>query len=559
MNDKEKDGRRKSVVGGFLRKGKGGKKKKSVVADIVDDEDTTGSILLSRRVPLTTPKPKSKAKKARRKKNKTRGVRETGPEEPEFWQGFAVDMEESDIESDLEDDAGSIHSSMQKHSGAQIFDCRTIEEEAFDEEEDFFASATPRAQVDLSKDAVPENATTVTTEDFSNYVSNRFELPEEPLVFNPNNHWQKVGGEKAPSANANHYENDGGDKPAVEAYAEDETIEVTLPVDKDKKFDENAPADVIDEESTFGAGRSIAAAPVADNGPGPLTQAAVMDSANIFPMENFRWNAAFPNEDEALTAKGAPLPGPSNDSITRALAPGASGENEMQAADSPQEVSAGDILVDLETTLQDEDNSASLTVASGGRSRFKPLRRKKKSKPTKSKARDQATGIDAESLLSTAESDSAMNFGQLVPEEDETPANHQASHPVYNTPSKEIDETTTADEEGRRPEVSVITPPEKTDTPDSQVNVSIDTSIFDGVEVLMDADTTSKSISDPVIDNPVDTTTASSSITKPPTSTSAIVEDDEEMPIVAPSTITATRFRVRSLGRNYKAMDDVEL
>ena len=479
VQDKEKDGRRKSVVGNLLRKGKGAKKKKSVVADIVEDEDTTGSILLSARVPTTKPRPKPKTKKARRKKNKTRGVRETGPEEPEFWQGFAVDMEESDIESDLEDDAGSIHSSMQRHSGPQIFDCRTIEEEAFDEEEDFFASTTPRAQVDLSNDAVPENATTVTTEEFSNYFSNRFEFPEEPLVFNPNYHWQKVGGEKAPSTNANDNENDGGDKPAgveVEASAEDETVEVTVPVDKDKEVDENAPADVIDEESAFGAGRSIAsavtlkasaslfigddncaalettttsrsvpakAAPVADNGPGPLTQAAVMDSrpTSMFPMENFRWDAAFSvKKDPSSAENAAKFDTPEKADV---IATNASDEIEVSVGDSPREVSAGDILVDLETTLKDEDVSVAVSTTSG-KTRLKSLRRtKKKTKTTKkSKAAVQSSGIDGESLLST-ESSSAMNFGQIVPEEEDDPS---------GTPA----------------------------------NVSIDTS-FDGVEVSMDS------------------------------------------------------------------------
>ena len=587
MDDKDKDGRRKSVVGSLLRKGKGAKKKKSVVADIVDDEDTAGSILLSARVPTTKPKPKPKAKKARRKKNKTRGVRETGPEEPEFWQGFAVDMEESDIESDMEGDAGSFHSSMQRRSAPQIFDCRTIEEESFDEEENFFASTTPRGQVDLSKDAVLEDAATVTTEEFSNYVSNRYEFPEEALVFNPDNNWQKVGVEKDPSENSD----DEKDVDEATIAGGEAAVDNKIPPAQAAVNGNESAFGADDEESAFGAGRSIASAvtlkasaslfveddapdevaasrsapvaepPAIDNSPGPLTQAAVIDSANIFPMENFRWDAAFPNEEEALTVDDGPQSDPSNPSNTHDYAPNASEGPEMQSADSPPEVSAGDILVDLETSLKDEDVSVAISAASG-RPRFKSLLRKKKN--SKSKATEQTPVIDAESLIGTTDSSDAMNFDQLVPKEDEFSAAHHGSHPVYSTPSKEIGQGTKIDKQ--QSNVNVITPPEsslqrrlsQTEAPDAEVNVSIDTSLFDGVEVSMDADAAPKSISDPVTEAPKDAATAS--ITKPLESTSStVVEDDEDMPIVAPSTITATRFRVRSRGRNYKAMDDVQL
>ena len=453
---KDKDGGRKSLVGSLLRKSKDSDNKKSVVADIVDEEDTSGSILLSARRPR--PRPKAKSKKSRAKKNKTRGVnKEAGPEAPEFWQGFTVDMEESDIESDWEDDGGSFQTSVQKRSIPKVFDIRPIEEEEEEsgdsnapDVDDPFASPTPHVQCDFSKDALSEDAVAVTPEEFSSYVSKRYVFPEEPLIFKP----------------------------------DEGTTSMSPP----------------------------ASAPTSDDGPGPLTQAAIEDSANIFPMENFRWEATFGGENK-LAAEASEPTNPASQAENVGVAPETSGKAELnvESSASPREVSADDILVDLEGALQTKDK-----YVASSKSRLKSLFRKNNNEANEQKPSKPDNGAAA--LLMSVEGDGAMNFGRVdIPSEDE--------------PSS------------------------------SRVNISLNRSA-DEVEVAMDA---ASRRSSGHTEAPVDA--ASLPSTEKAAALYARVEEleskvaeneEEEMPVIAPSTITMTRFHVRPTGRTYKATDNVQ-
>jgi len=454
---KDKDGGRKSLVGSLLRKSKDSDNKKSVVADIVDDEDTSGSILLSAR--RSRSRPKSKSKKSRAKKNKMRGVnKEAGPEAPEFWQGFTVDMEESDIESDWEDDGGSFQTSVQKRSTPKVFDIRPIEEEEEEsgdsnkpDVDDPFASPTPHVQCDFSKDAFPEDAVAVTPDEFSSYVSKRYVFPEEPLIFKP----------------------------------EEGTTSKSPP----------------------------ASAPTSDEGPGPLTQAAIVDSANIFPMENFRWEATFGDENKVAAEASEPT-NPASQAENIAVAPETLGETELnvESSASPREISTDDILVDLEGSLQTKDK-----YVASSKSRLKSLFRKNYNEANEPKP-SKPDNVAAAALLMSVEGGGAMNFGRVdIPSED--------------------------------------------DPSSSRVNISLNRSA-DEIEVAMDAASRRSSGSTKA---PVDA--ASLPSTEKAAALSARVEElesklaeneEEEMPVIAPSTITMTRFHTRPTGRTYKAKDNVQ-